>query len=132
MGRGADVFDFVTKDSGVRAVFPSGMRRDSQDGKPRYDLVPLGPLKRLAELMARGAVKYGDRNWEKANSQVEVERMKGSALRHLYQFIAGETDEDHGAAAVFNIFAAMETEPKVRNDPMRTLYDDLRAKGLVA
>ena len=54
---------YQTKDSGKRVEFKSGMRRDSTEGKPRYDLIPLEPLKRLAELYARGAEKYGDRNW---------------------------------------------------------------------
>lgn len=30
---------YVTKDSGVRAEYASGMVRDTQDGKPRFDLV---------------------------------------------------------------------------------------------
>ena len=34
---------FITKDSGARQEFESGMRRDLQDGKPRYDLlIPIG------------------------------------------------------------------------------------------
>ena len=65
--------DFITKDSGKRQQYKSGMQRDLQDGKPRYDLViPLGTkepmLKRWAELLQRGMDKYGYRNWEKANS----------------------------------------------------------------
>lgn len=36
--------DFETKDSGQRAEFASGMVRDTQDGKVRYDLAFDGPL----------------------------------------------------------------------------------------
>lgn len=71
---------FITKDSGKRQDFDSGMRRDIQEGKPRYDLCYLPMFTRWAELMDRGAEKYGERNWEKANSKEELERFKSSLL----------------------------------------------------
>lgn len=109
---------YTTKDSGKRADFESGMRRDTDEGKPRYDLIPLEPLKRLAELYARGAVKYGDKNWELANSPEELARFKASAFRHFIQWQNGETDEDHGIATVWNIFAVLHLEEKIRlSDP---------------
>ena len=102
--------DFVTKDSGVRQEYESGMRRDTQEGKAHFTLLmPLGVpydaqfLTRVAQLMTRGMQKYGWRNWELADSDVELERFKGSALRHLMQYIAGETDEDHAAAVVVHL-----------------------------
>lgn len=104
---------WVTKDSGERAEFASGMVRDTAKGKPRYDLIPLGPLTRLAELYARGAEKYDERNWEQANSVEEMERFKASAWRHFAQLMNGETDEDHGAAVVFNVFAIMWLSDKL-------------------
>lgn len=111
---------FVTKDSGTRATYDSGMVRDTQDGKPRFDLlVPEGIpfdaqfLTRCAALMARGAVKYEDRNWEKADSTEELARFRASAFRHLMQWLAGERDEDHAAAVVFNLLAAETTEFKM-------------------
>lgn len=97
---------FVTLDSGERVDFPSGMRRDTDRGKPRYDLIPRPMLKRLAELYARGAEKYGDSNWMLADSPEEVARFKASGLRHMMQWLEGERDEDHMAATVFNLFAA--------------------------
>lgn len=105
--------DFVTKDSGVREEFDSGMVRDTQEGKPRFDLMfPKGIpyadqlITRFAALMERGMAKYGERNWEKANSQVELDRAKASAMRHLMQWYLGEKDEDHAAAVLFNLMAA--------------------------
>lgn len=103
---------FITKDSGVRKEFTSGMKRDLQEGKPRFDLInPLDLpydetiLYRWAMLMMRGAEKYGYRNWEKANSIEEFERFKASAERHFRQFMDGETDEDHLSAVFFNLNA---------------------------
>ena len=85
--------EYRTKDSGVRQEFDSGMVRDTQEGKARWDLLfPVGVpyseqmLTRAANLMERGMAKYGERNWEKANSQAELDRAKSSATRHLMQW----------------------------------------------
>src|SRR5512133_2869706 len=100
--------EFETKDSGERSVYDSGMQRDMNEGKARFDLIfPLGvPYKdqiitRFADLMERGRVKYNARNWEKASGQAELDRFKESALRHMMQWFCGETDEDHAVAVFF-------------------------------
>jgi hypothetical protein len=97
------------------------MVRDLQDGKARFDLLvpevgmPYDSqfLTRCAMLMTRGAEKYGFRNWEKADSPEELARFRASALRHLMQYLMGETDEDHAAAVVFNLLAAETTKWKI-------------------
>ncbi len=96
---------YLTKDSGKRVKFESGMNRDVADDKPRYDLIPVPMLKRIAELYARGAVKYGERNWQLANSEEEMNRFRASAYRHFFQWAEGDVDEDHAAAVFFNIAA---------------------------
>lgn len=96
---------FETKDSGKRVDFKSGMRRDADDNKPRYDLIYRPMLKRWAELMARGAKKYGENNWKLANSQEELNRFKASAFRHFIQWMDNELDEDHASAILFNVAA---------------------------
>lgn len=104
---------FVTKDSGQKVAFEGGGVRDSESGKPRFDLVmpkavPFEEqmITRWAALMGRGAEKYEDRNWEKFADEAALERARSSAFRHFVQWFAGETDEDHGAAVFFNIMAA--------------------------
>lgn len=111
---------FITKDSGKREEFESGMQRDTQEGKARWDLLlPLDvPYKdqfftRVAELLARGAEKYDARNWEQATGTEELDRFKASALRHLMQWAAGDTDEDHAAAVVFNLLGYETTKGKL-------------------
>lgn len=94
---------FETKDSGKRQEFSTGMRRDVQDDKPRYDLLDRAMLKRWAELMARGAIKYGENNWRKAETQEEMDRFDASLLRHTFQLLDGDRSEDHGAAIMFNV-----------------------------
>jgi hypothetical protein len=106
------VNNFITKDSGQRQEYATGMCRDIQQGKTRYDLVIpyfsnyVNMFKRWADLMTRGAEKYGERNWELACTQEEFERFRASAFRHFVQWFDGETDEDHAAAVYFNIQAA--------------------------
>jgi dATP/dGTP diphosphohydrolase, N-terminal len=105
---------YETRDSGERLDYPSGMRRDVNEGKPRFDLImPKGipyeeqMLTRWAALMQRGAVKYGIRNWEKADSEEELLRFRESAFRHLMQWLHEVDDgEDHASAVMFNITAA--------------------------
>lgn len=111
---------FETKDSGGRHVHVSGMVRDTNAGKPRFDLlIPKGIpfeelyLTRVARLYERGAQKYTPRNWEKANSQEEMDRALESAFRHFMQWYAGETDEDHAAAVFFNINEAETIRTKL-------------------
>lgn len=113
---------YETKDSGKRIDYSTGMRRDIQDGKPRFYLIrpkdiPYEEqyLTRWAELMARGAEKYGDRNWEKACTEEELERFKDSAARHFEQWLCGNKDEDHAVAVAFNIQAAEMVEWKLNH-----------------
>lgn len=95
--------EFPTKVSGKRKTFSSGFQRDVDETKARYDLIPLFMLKRWAELYARGAKNYGERNWEKASTQEEADRFLQSAFRHFVQWSNGERDEDHAVAVFFNI-----------------------------
>ncbi len=115
--------DFFTKDSGERKDFDSGMRRDSDGNKPRFDLlIPKDQkyedtlLFRWAMLMKRGIDKYGLRNWELANSEEELERFKASGYRHFIQWISDIDDgEDHAAAVLFNINAVEFLKQKLKN-----------------
>lgn len=101
---------FTLKDSGQREDFATGSRRDTQDGKPRYDLVSRHALRREAELMAKGAVKYGERNWEKGQP---FARTVASLLRHVYAYIDGDRSEDHLAAIRFNAGALVHFEEEI-------------------
>lgn len=101
---GFDRAGFEVKDSGKREQYDSGMQRDTNDGKIRYDLVWDGPLiARLAKHLTLGAVKYQPRNWMKARGDAELNRFRESAVRHFTQWLNGDTDEDHFAATVFNM-----------------------------
>ena len=105
---------FITKDSGKREEFSTGMTRDTQDDKPRYDLIDRAFLKRWAELMARGAKKYGEENWRKAATVEELTRFRSSAIRHMFQYLEGDRSEDHAAAICFNVAGAEMVEEKLK------------------
>ena len=99
--------DYVTKDSGKREEFSTGSRRDTQDGKPRYSLIPPKGLYRLAMLYVRGAEKYDDHNWVKGQP---TSRILDSLMRHVEAYRLGEKTEDHLAAIAWNAMALMQFE----------------------
>lgn len=82
--------------------FESGAVRDSNIGKPRPDLISPYFLESLGQVLAKGAVKYGDRNWEKGMPQ---EVFKESAARHYVAWMMGKEDEDHAVQLAFNLMA---------------------------
>lgn len=112
----------IIKDSGKRQEFTTGSRRDTRDGKGRFDLLPPRALARLARHFEGGAVKYGDRNWEKGQP---LSRYFDSALRHLFKYIQGERDEDHLIAAGWNILCLAETEQRIAEDQLPKELNDL-------
>lgn len=115
--------NFVTRDSGERQEFETGMVRDNGGDKIRFDLtIPPGipyehqMLTRFAELLTRGAEKYGAHNWTKAKTQEELDRFKESAIRHFMQwYLDSDQDEDHATAIWFNTMGAEYVKWRMKN-----------------
>jgi hypothetical protein len=114
--------EYTVKDSGQRVHYDNGFVRDTEAGKedlvwlfamPDLDLIPPMMLTRWVEHMRKGAVKYGRNNWTQAEGPEAVARFKRSAIRHMNQWLRGETDEDHVSAMVFNVWAAEVTKEKM-------------------
>ena len=120
----ADHQNFTVKDSGVRQEYPSGMRRDTQEDKVNYRLIPVWFLKRLAEHLTKGAKKYGKHNWALANSMEELERFEESGERHFMQWLNKEVDEDHAMATVFNIMAAEHVKDQINPKPSNFFLEE--------
>lgn len=96
--------NFEIKQGGERKTFETGMQRDVDENKIMWSLVYDGPmLTRYATHLTGGARKYSARNWMKAATAEEMERFRESAARHFAQWMAGDRDEDHMAAVVFNM-----------------------------
>lgn len=110
------------KDSGVLEEFATRSKRDVREGKGRFDLISPIALERLAQWYEAGAKKYDDRNWEKGQP---LSRCLDSARRHLNKHLMGHRDEDHLAAAAWNIFAMIHTEDMVRRGLLPSELDDL-------
>ena len=87
--------------------FQSGAQRDNGTDKLRMSLIPQQELKRVMKRYLDGAEKYGENNWMKG---MPLSVYYDSATRHLQEWFAGDTNEDHAAAAVWNILCAMWTE----------------------
>ena len=107
------------KDSGSRTEFATGAVRDMHKGKGRCDLLPPNALLRLAQHFESGCIKYGDRNWE---AGIPTHSFIDSGLRHIFKYMAGENDEDHLIAAVWNLICLVETEmkrPEMQDIPAR-------------
>lgn len=100
---------YVINDSGARTEFESGMVRDASEGKLDYTSLLYGPmLDRYIAHLTKGREKYPDPepgvpNWTLASGSMELEHAKRSLLRHVFQMLRGERDEDHAAAVWFNV-----------------------------
>jgi hypothetical protein len=91
-----------------RLTSPTGAEKGAK--LARYDLIPPGPLKALAEHYGRGARKYADRNWEKG---YDWSLCFAAMMRHAWAFWAGEdidpeTGSPHLAAVQWHACALQE------------------------
>jgi hypothetical protein len=102
-----DTDRFTVKDSGERQQYESGAVRDTSVNKPRPDLISPFFMERMGEHLRKGAIKYAEWNWAKG---IPSSRCYESAMRHLMQFAQGKVDEDHLAAAAFNIMVIIHNQ----------------------
>lgn len=98
------------KDSGKREEFQTGAVRDTIADKPAFELISPIALRRIAQHYSNGAKKYRRRNWE---AGIPMDRTLGSALRHLNTWREGYREEDHLAAAAWNIIALIHYEEMI-------------------
>ena len=110
------------KDSGKREDFNTGSKRDTRQGKGRFDLISPIAEERLAKHYENGAVKYGDRNWEKGQP---LTRYLDSAKRHINKLIQGYKDEDHATAVVWNLMAFIHTEEMIERGLLPKELNDM-------
>lgn len=111
--------NYVVEESG-------GMKDDSD--KLRYDLLPPGPIRQLAEIITFGSIKYADNNWQK----VDQKRYIAAMMRHIEAWREGEShDADSGkhhlAHAMCNVMFMLWQETNEPKD--RTYIDGSKTKG---
>lgn len=102
-----DAINSGLADSGTRREFASGAVRDVAEGKGDMASLPWAAILRLSKHYEAGAKKYARWNYLKG---INVSSFIDSACRHLAKYQCGCDDEDHLAAAAFNVLGAMQME----------------------
>jgi len=125
----------MLQDSGTRREFSTGAVRDMAAGKGDMFSIAWEVMLRLSRHLEEGATKYGRRNYRKG---IPLSSFMDSALRHIAMYLCGCDDEDHLAAALFNIQGGMLTEslhPELIDIEERVgkkTFDYFAARGLPA
>ena len=89
---------FKIKSDGKIKESKNGWKKDNQDGKVDYTLIPYETLLRLAWHFT-----YGEGNWKKAIEPEQIKEYMKAANRHIEQWKDGQNDEDHASACITNI-----------------------------
>lgn len=93
-------------DGGERISYGDGKAiREPTTNKGRYDLITPFAEDRIAKWYELGAKKYAPYNWAKGG--IPFSRYIDSAKRHVAKFMMGMNDEDHLAAACWNLMSIM-------------------------
>lgn len=90
-----DEDDDIVYATGINAPLDDlGGAHKNDDGKPRLDLLPPELMLSVGQVLAFGAQKYGDRDWELG---MRWGRVYAAMQRHLIAWWAGEdTDDETG------------------------------------
>lgn len=92
-------------------TYDTGAVRESRTGKGRCDLIPPCVQLRMAKYYEDSITpEHPERNWEKG---MPTHQFIDSALRHIWKYLDGLIDEDHLAAAIWNLNGCMTMEEKV-------------------
>lgn len=93
----------ITQVDTTTTTISGGVKHDG--GKVMYHLFPLEAFDEINKVLAFGATKYAERNWEKG---INFSRLFNSTLRHLFSWWRGEnldpeTNLSHLAHAATNV-----------------------------
>lgn len=109
----------IKKSTEQERIFSTNAIRDSSEGKGDMVSVPWEAILRLSRHYQEGAKRYERWNYRKG---IPVSSFIDSACRHLAKYQCGCDDEDHLAAAAFNVLGAMlmeQTMPEMIDLPLR-------------
>jgi hypothetical protein len=108
-----------------------GAKRESNDGRGRFDLFPYEAMESLAKWYEAGAQKYAERNWEQG---ISVKDCINRMIRHALKAGNGWTDEDHLAAVMWNAAAAitmMKRRPDCNDHTWHDWHDNTCDKNVL-
>ena len=95
-------------------TFSTGATRSEMS--VRWDLLPPGAMRQMAEVMDLGAKIHGSRNWEKG---LGAEVCVNHCLDHVFAYQSGDQSENHLAHAAVNLCMALhslETWPELNKE----------------
>jgi len=114
-------------DNGTRQEYITGAHKEIQKGKGAFYLIPYEAMELLALRFEEGALKYGERDWEKG---MPISDCVSSAMRHILKYAWGWNDETHLGAALWNIAAICYYEKKHKdNKEVCNLPHHFKKKG---
>jgi hypothetical protein len=94
-----DVYGLL--DSPEESVETAGLKFDAE--KPEFSLLPVFPLRAVADVLTYGKVKYDAHNWRKG---LDWSRVMDAIERHYSQFKAGQdTDSESGLHHLAHLMA---------------------------
>lgn len=99
--------DLPMRHSDTKKTFKTGAQRDSEEGKGCPSLISPVFIHRLGVLLQKGAKHYGADNWMKG---MKYRRTANSIIRHMFQWLACDEEEDHLAAIAFGVMCLMHYE----------------------
>ena len=99
-----------------KRVFSTGATKNVSTGKGRFDLIPTEALVALAKRFEFGVLNGHEENGYRKGIPNNV--LYDSALRHLVQAESGCTDEDHLAAAMWNISVLIFNRENLMHEPV--------------
>jgi Domain of unknown function (DUF5664) len=104
---------------------PTGAVR-ANEGKVRFELITPEPLRELAKVLTRGAVKYEARNWERG---LTYSSTWACLNRHLWSWYEGE-DQDpesglhHLTHALCNVWFLLTFAKRIEAGTLPATLDD--------
>jgi hypothetical protein len=90
----------------------------------RVDLIPALAILRESEVLAGGAVKYGEKNWE----NISIPEHLNHALQHIFAYLAGDRSDDHLANLSCRAHFALDLQEQQKepvNEASKTSKDSL-------
>jgi len=113
--------------------FPTGAIRDSGKGKIDFtECLSFLALQRYGEYMLSKKKTYGEGNWKKG---IPITSYEQSLLRHIHKYFANKYDgamlepnEDHLAAAFFNLQGLIHEEEKAELQHLQEMEQQYEAE----
>lgn len=105
----------------TKTTYTTGAHKSAQEGRGHYYSLDPDAIHRIALRCEYGDATHGRWNWRKG---IPYKDLIGSILRHTFQYLAGDTSEDHLAAVAVNAMMLMGTEARVARGELSAELDD--------